>query len=352
MHDNVIGVIVHFLRYMVVITQKLAKIRQYIEETLGETIRPAKWEQAGALPFYLRDAYRFLTVQLLGQECLLMLPSTDEPLQPGKIKKHWLLLQEKQDLPVCVVAEHLASFQRRSLMEQRVPFIAANKQLFLLPLGLDLREHQVGPASGPEKPLSPTAQLILLHTLYAEDRWDGATTTEVAEKLAVTAMTVSRAARELREKDLIVLESMGRTKHLRSPEQRGIIWERSKPLLRSPVRKRLSGFAGLHDIETHEMCIAGETALAEQTMLAAPKMKMIALAEKRWSEVRKVWAFRESGTPKDGNLTLELWRYDPLSLAVDMRVDPLSLLLSLAEESDERVTMAMDELEASIPWLR
>jgi hypothetical protein len=31
-------------------------------------------------------------------------------------------------------------------------------------------------------------------------------------------------------------------------------------------------------------------------------------------------------------------------------VDPLSLILSLRDDPDERVQMAVDELEGSLPW--
>ena len=45
-----------------------------------------------------------------------------------------------------------------------------------------------------------------------------------------------------------------------------------------------------------------------------------------------------------GGSVIEVWSYDPLLLAQDGRVDDISLLLSLEDDTDERVQMGLDEI--------
>ena len=46
----------------------------------------------------------------------------------------------------------------------------------------------------------------------------------------------------------------------------------------------------------------------------------------------------------------QLWSYCPALLAGTGVVDPLSLTLSLQDNPDERIQLALDELKAQLPW--
>ena len=46
----------------------------------------------------------------------------------------------------------------------------------------------------------------------------------------------------------------------------------------------------------------------------------------------------------------QVWRYEPALLDDQATVDPLSLILSLREETDERVAQAIEQLEGALPW--
>ena len=45
-----------------------------------------------------------------------------------------------------------------------------------------------------------------------------------------------------------------------------------------------------------------------------------------------------------------MWHYPTTLDRGSPAVDPLSLILSLRDDPDERVQMAVDELEESLPW--
>ena len=47
---------------------------------------------------------------------------------------------------------------------------------------------------------------------------------------------------------------------------------------------------------------------------------------------------------------VEVWRYGPIVEASRKTVDPLSLILSLRDQTDERVLQAIEHLEGALPW--
>jgi hypothetical protein len=54
--------------------------------------------------------------------------------------------------------------------------------------------------------------------------------------------------------------------------------------------------------------------------------------------------FREVSGPEDANLRVEAWKYDPRFLSDGSCVDPLSLVLSLRGDSDDRVQQQLQTL--------
>ncbi len=58
----------------------------------------------------------------------------------------------------------------------------------------------------------------------------------------------------------------------------------------------------------------------------------------------------ELTTDEPGSIELEIWKYPPELFANNDMVDPLSLFLSLKSSKDERVEMALEELQERFPW--
>lgn len=89
--------------------------------------------------------------------------------------------------------------------------------------------------------------------------------------------------------------------------------------------------------------LSGETALGEYSMLNPPKLKTVALYKGvlDLSNVKEVDARWED---KNKLVHVELWKYNPFLFATDNKVDRISLACSLADCSDERIEMAIDEM--------
>ena len=80
-----------------------------------------------------------------------------------------------------------------------------------------------------------------------------------------------------------------------------------------------------------------------------------------WKRPGKKWSFadwkaateagvRELPEPVAGAQEWQVWSYTPALVPGEPTVDPLSLTLSLQDNADDRIQIALDELQRKIPW--
>ena len=322
---------------------------RYLEEVLGLQAPGLKpWARANELPYFLRDAFEFSALELLGQTVVLAIARVHDKQALSEVRTWLDKVRALADQPVVYVTDALVSYERRRLIQQQVPFLVPGNQLYLPDLGLDLREYFRHRAVATPA-LSPSAQAILITALLRQPWQSEWQPSEVAVALGYTPMTLSRAVKELTAAGLATAYTVGRSRWLRMelpPEQ---VWERAKPLLRTPVRSVV--WVAAHGVDMHRHGrIAGASALANYSMLTEPKWPVYAMTAADWKTALEAGA-RELPAPEPGAQQWQLWSYSPAALMPDATtVDPLSLTLSLQGSSDDRIQLALDELKGQLPW--
>lgn len=321
-------------------------IQRYLHEVLGVKARLQPWKGAAELPFYLQDLYGFAEVTLFDHQCLLVIAQGPSDAEVD-IRRHLEAVSRYagRGALVIYVAQGLASYERRSLIARGVPFIVPGNQMFLPPLGLDLREYfrkRVEPAN---KPFSPATQLFLFTALLRE--WEKEVHPEALNDQApYTPMTLSRAIRELHGAGLADTFLVGRERWLRFDKDPREVWQEAQRWLRSPVLRTVWALP-LGDAGGEPL--AGLSALAVQSALADPPYPVWAISSGQWKEARGTRLHPLQG-PEPGAARWQVWRYDPLPLARGGVVDPLSLIVSCRNDPDERVQQAVEKLEEALPW--
>jgi hypothetical protein len=96
--------------------------------------------------------------------------------------------------------------------------------------------------------------------------------------------------------------------------------------------------------------VAGLTALAQQTMLADPGPRTVAMSQEQWQLATTAADFNEALAGDPQAVQVQVWAYDPALFERDGRVDPLSLVLSLRHDEDDRTRIACTELLEKLPW--
>jgi hypothetical protein len=121
-------------------------LQTYLATTLGIAV-PAlsAWPGVKTLPRYLADGFAFHELDLWGKVCLLMVAKQEAPT-PVELQRQLRLVERLAGLPVLYGQAEMTARQRQRLLELFVPFVVPGRQLFLPPLGVDLREQYAAQA--------------------------------------------------------------------------------------------------------------------------------------------------------------------------------------------------------------
>ena len=325
-----------------------AAVHAYLHETLGVAPRAGVWPDAGKLPYFLQDAFEVRELKLLDRQILLAIDKRSDKPGLANVRGQMDKLRQLTGLPVVYVTGTLASYERKRLIEQKVPFLVPGNQLYLPDLGIDLREYFRKPPAAQDTVLSPATQAMLITVLLRQPwraEWQPA---QVVSDLGYTAMTLSRAVKELVVAGIATLRTEGRARWLHTERTAAETWERAKPLMRSPVKRRF-WVRPVPKWKPPHVRLAGVSALARYSMLSEPQWPIYAVSPAQWKTATNV-GIETLPEPLPGACEWELWHYNPALISESETVDPLSLTLSLQGNTDERVQLALDELKERFPW--
>lgn len=324
-------------------------VLRYLQEVLGiEATGVRPWARGNELPYFLRDVFQFSELELLGQPVVLAIGRAEVKQSLSEVRTWLDKVKALAGQPAVYVTDALASYDRRRLIEQKIPFIVPGNQLYLPDLGLDLREYFRQRAPATEAGLSPSAQAMLITALLRQPWQSDWQPSKVVGALGYTTMTMSRAVKELAAAGLATVYTVGRARWLRMELSPAQVWEQAKPLLRTPVRRTV--WVDVHRSVAHQPSrIAGLSALAHYSMLTEPKWPVYAMTAADWKAAADA-GVRELPEPEAGAQEWQLWSYSPALVPDVNTVDPLSLTLSLQENADDRIQLALDELKGRFPW--
>lgn len=309
----------------------------YIAKILGIDVKAESWEGTAGLPYYLSDRYRFTKVALDDVICLFMKPE-GEPDNLSSIKKHIANVRKSVSLPIVLELNAMTARRRKSLIDARIPFIAPQCHIYLPFLGVALQERYTN-VKPPSTTLMPSAQLLLFYYIYQNkpELYTG----ELAEVFNLSHMQISRAIKQLAALDLISARKDGVRTVISTKEHGRILFEKSKPYLINPVRKKI--YVEHSDIP-EGLPLSGCSALSELTMLGGSSIKTFAFYGKTSS-------LSGSETLVDDSIQaeIEIWNYSPALLSQHPGIaDVLSLAVSLSGDSDPRVEQSVDELISNL----
>jgi DNA-binding MarR family transcriptional regulator len=306
-------------------------------EVAADRVRPS------GLPFFATDGLTLYLGEIAERPVTFAISDVARPLSVARVVQQLRAVQEHFGQPALLVRERIPSYYRRRLIEARASFLAPGTQLFLPYAGIDLRERQPREVAQSTGRLTPSAQalfLLALHRDGGEQPWNAA---ELLGPLGYSAMTASRAVRELERARLVVSEQVGRHRLHTLSNTRRTAWHHAQPVLSSPVIRAAWVVSGSAPASVKRLR-AGELALADVTLLAPPTWEVWAVSRGALAGVKTVQEH------EPGAELWQEWSYGPGLLPNRAAVDPLSLILSVRSDADERIVGAREELEAQFLW--
>lgn len=320
--------------------EQLAKdLKHYLTEVTGLeiTISP---QDSSDLPYFLSRQYALYHLQVGHTSFSAIFLRHQDDFKPVQFIKHVHQIPFTEVDEVCLVAKFLPSYVRKRMIERRITFVIPKVQMYLPTLGMELRPRAVRVKPSDVERFSPATQVVLIRWLLGKIP-GSVTPLELSRQLGYSTMSMSRALDELESTKLAQVERIGRERLLTFVGNRRDIWQQALPRLRSPISKTVRILK--HDLQNQEVLPAGLTALSNHSMLNEPVYPEYAISRDTWKAIKQTGAdiipIEEPGT-----CLIQIWCYDPKTLKVDELVDPFSLYLSLQDETDERIHIALEEM--------
>jgi DNA-binding MarR family transcriptional regulator len=322
---------------------------RYLSQVFGEgAVLAGPGAKTSRLPYFLQDTYEVWSGELLGYPVTLACVKVHQPLAFKHLVQHAKQLRELLHAPVIIALPDITAGERKQLIAQGLAFVVPGRQLFAPQLGMILSERFGAEPRREQALASPATQALLIWFLNHPPVTEVWHPFEDAATLGYAGMTATRAIRELLQFNLFELEVRGRAKYLKLTGTRRELWERAKPHLRSPVLRTLWTYDRRILDVTGTRC-AGESALAQLTMVNEPQQQVVALTGEAAQQVKQAGIFFELREIAEG-IAVQVWSYKPSMQTQVKTVDPLSLWLSLRDNRDDRVQLALEELEEKFLW--
>lgn len=311
-------------------------MQEFIRNTFGTETVKENYVLSQNAPMYLKNEYAYCKYIINGQYCLFMKPAH---FTLAGYRKHRDKLIQLSGMPVVAELDRITPYQRKVLIEERIPFVVKDTQLYLPFLGMSLTEKY---ASKIEiESFAPITQLVFLYYFYNNTTL---TATEISQILNCTVMSATRAYKALTDCGLFRYDCKGRNKYIVAEKQGGELLKAAEKYFINPV-ERVKYYKNVNNV----LCGAGLYALSKKTMLDISENDRCYAVGKDYKFEQQM-LISEIEYKQLGGIRIEQWSYNPNILSQGNTVDDISLILSLKDTSDERVQIEIDELRRKYKW--
>jgi DNA-binding MarR family transcriptional regulator len=324
-------------------------VEEYVCKTIGlrYNTKDIARNLVKGLPEYLKGAFDFSLVEIEGQDFLLLTPSTEVDLSTLRIVKYANQITKLTGKSTLIQFNSLDNIRRRTLINHRGNFVVPNKQIYIPSLCMYLNESGSIQQMVAKEKISPSTQLLLLYHLQ-KDSLEDLPFMEVAERLNYSKKTISIVVAELQRLSVCeVIQTKNRNKVLRFNKNGRDLWDEVKLRMTDPVQK-IWYIEKEHLPANLPLYISYDSALAHYSFIADSSLSSFAIDKKDFFEIQK--KIQDFLHPEEGDIRLEIWKYDPAMLVDQQCVDRLSLTLCYQDDDDERVRKEIRKIIDDMIW--
>ncbi len=309
-------------------------MKNYLEKVLHQKVTLDDYNNIFEdLPLVFRGRYNAYLASMNGVSWIILQPKVDVGLVT--LRKDRLRVEQVANLNCALFLDSTTFYIREKLLEEGIPFILKDKQIYLPFIGYLLAEAQ-GRNIAPVRIISFLTQKLILTAIY--EKWNNVTVSEAAVKLGVTKMSARRSCEEREYLAIAILGMKGKSRVIIIPDDIKELWNQIQPILRNPVIAR---YELKEDVQIINK--AGISALCEYTLLEDNQYPTYAVTKKD-AVLQKIKKMSQAYSEDDiGSVVLELGYFiDFENKSIE---DPISVALSVKNEAEEdRVAISVEEM--------
>ncbi len=323
----------------------MEKAIQYIQRVFGNI--DVKNLDTSKMPLYLTDRFNLTAMRLLKNKFVLAEYKEPQKLYIEAIKKDINQIKKYTDRSPVLVFHDLRLSQRNHLVQNDIPFIVPETQIFIPYPPISLTEVEKKERFVTEK-FKKSTQVIFAYLLL--NHFETFNAPKISKELGCSVATANRALSELVDKGLITYNNSGTRKQYVIINKKSY-WEKGKQYLFNPITTA-SMFAK-NTININEQCLfkSGDTALCEYSIdfdESINQEKHYACYSGDFSKIRNDNFPMLIEQSMSNFIALEFLTYNPALLSKDDKVDPVTLYAQYIDKHDERVEIAFDKIMEDI----
>lgn len=316
------------------------KLKAYLSKITNEAVSINK-VRISNLPIYIKTQYEFFELDVFDTKLIAVFVKESTCFKPVQFQKHMNQIPSISDKNIFTISETLPTYVRKRLIEKGISFVLPDIQMHLPVLGMAQKERTARIKSKTIEFFSPAAQIVFIYGLLGKIR-DKTTALSLSKALGYSAMTIGRSLDELEVIQAATIECIGRERLISFPENKNEVWLKALPYLRTPILKVF--WIIDNEVGHDDLCVTGITALSQKSMIAEPMYCEHALSKALANKLLKKEGLELTSVEEPNSSVIQVWRYDPKILATEGVVDPFSLYLSLYNDPDDRIQIALEEL--------
>ncbi|MBI2607185.1 MAG: hypothetical protein HYW49_14005 [Deltaproteobacteria bacterium] len=301
-------------------------------------------------PVWLRGAVDIYTLaRLRDDQPAVTLVRPKEELAFDQLLNVYRQVSAKTGPRTLLIADRLNPKFRPLLVKFRVPFVFKAESIFAPELALMFKrlrpfENDPRPGGSPVKEKLHPLSTKLLAAYLSNQLPRQITLRELHQTLtkagaAVSPAKLSLVLRELVHADFVETVGKGPRKAFLFAEQKTVWGALASAQLAPFMRVVRDHYLPPND---HDFVLAGESALTDFSDLNAPAALTIATTPAIYRQMRS------NAVPHgdfDGpGVYIQVWKEDPRIFAIEHKINPIELYLSMREHPDERVQLALQRM--------
>jgi len=316
--------------------------QKFLEDNIDAHAKIESLSMKKLLSPAMNSRYGFWQLNLLDKTYLLASPSNQYTIK--SLARDFEEIELKTSQQVILYTDTLSPYSKRRLIAERIPFLLFDKQFFLPMLALNIRAGSEA-ALTQRDILTPAAQVVFLCLLYAEAQTTAQQ--ELQERLGLSAISISRAVKELQTFGLVSVHTGGKTNRKReiSVLEQMEFYRRGIKYFGRAVKQTIY-CEGEPD---KNLLLSGLSALSRRTMINPPKQEYYALYSRARNSINLSQISKAEYLDYQDAFCIDLLSYDPAHLALDGMVDPVTMILTL-HERDERIDAELNNYMKGFAW--
>jgi hypothetical protein len=302
-------------------------------------------------PVWIKESIQLYDFPLEGLAAPLYLVVPKENITVEHMTRIYRQLAEKLDAHIIVIADRMPPKHRPLLVKYRIPFIYKDESIFAPELGLKFGQLKRFESKlkfdleSKKETLTPFALKIiagLLTNKIPQEFTHKFLHQKLSEQTKLSSSKLNPILNDLAANGFLLIQGSGPTKtYIKNEIQK--IWEITLAASFAPFFREVRTNYVPNDRSAYS--IAGETALAHYSNLAAPRQTTIAMTA---GEFRSVYQGKIQNTKPSVDFgkpgLVQIWKEDPHLFSSDGVMNPIEVFFSMRTHLDDRIQIALDEM--------